>query len=93
MTITAKLTDDDLCEAEGLTVKAASPVLAICRALVAAGHDPATPLHAYRGDTVALKVRSIGEAAGLEINGEGTGFRPRREPDAAPPVRQIAKAA
>jgi hypothetical protein len=54
--------------------------------LVGAGHDPTTPLHAYRGDVLCLIVRSIGEAAVLELNGDGTGFRRRRKPDAAPPI-------
>jgi hypothetical protein len=91
--IIAKLTDSDRCEAAGLVVEDSSPVLAMCRALVDAGHDPATPLHAYRGNAVALRVRSIGEAAGLEINSKGTAFKPRRAVRTAPPVRQIAKAA
>ncbi len=48
-------------------------------------------MEVYRGATLALRIRSIGEAAGLEINAEGIGFRPARKPDAAPPVRQKAK--
>ena len=51
------------CTAEGLTATAAAPVLALCRRLVEAGHDPARPLHAYRGDTLALTVTSIGWGA------------------------------
>jgi hypothetical protein len=34
------------------------------------------PLEAYRGETLALRVRSIGEAAKLEI--DGMSFRPIR---------------
>jgi hypothetical protein len=56
--------------------------------LVNAGHDPATQLHAYRGNVLCLLARSIGEAAELEINGSGTVFRRRRETDAASLVRQ-----
>jgi len=33
------------------------------------------PLDAYRGATLCLKVRSIGEGARLEISGNGVGFR------------------
>jgi hypothetical protein len=62
----------------GKTAIGGSPVLDLCRELVAAGHNPQTPLEAYRGETLCLTVRSIGEAAGLEINGKGTGFRLRR---------------
>jgi hypothetical protein len=57
-----------------------------------AGHDPTTGLEAYRGDVLCLKVRSIGEAAQFEINAYGTGFRRRRQADAAPPVRQNQRA-
>jgi hypothetical protein len=67
-------------------VRAYAPVLVICRVLVAAGCDPATPLEAYRGDMLCLRVRSIGEGANLEINGDGVGFRQRRKPDAASPI-------
>jgi hypothetical protein len=65
-----------------------SPVLALCRELVGRGVDPQTPLHVYRGETLALIVVSIGKAAALEIDAYGTGFRPRREADAAPPMRR-----
>ena len=50
------------------------PVLALCRALVGAGYDPGRPLHVYRGKTLALTVRSIGEGARLRVSGSGTGF-------------------
>jgi hypothetical protein len=49
-------------------------VLALCRALVEAGHDPATPLEAYRGSTLCLRVRSIGEGAKLTVD-ESRGCR------------------
>ena len=54
--------------------------------MVDAGHDPGLSLEAWRNHTLCLRVRSIGEAAGLELNGDGTGFRPIRKPDAAPPI-------
>jgi hypothetical protein len=84
--IRAEIIGDDTAVALGGTrVRAYAPVLALCRALVAAGHDPALVLEAYRGETRCLRVRSIGEAADLEIS-EG-GFRPARKPDAGPPMR------
>jgi hypothetical protein len=51
-----------------------SPVLAMCRALVAAGHD--RPLEVYRGDTLAMRIGSIRAAARFQVdekddNGEG----------------------
>jgi hypothetical protein len=85
--ITAKLTGSDTCTALGLTVRSSSPVLFACRRVINAGHDPSTPMHVFRGNTLALVIRTIGEAARLEINAYGTGFRPRREADAARPVR------
>ena len=63
----------------GITVTAGAPVLALCRKLIEGStYAPETPLNAYRGKTLCLRVLGIGEAAGLEINGEGTGFRSRR---------------
>jgi hypothetical protein len=73
--VRSELTGDDSCSALGFTAKSFSPVLALCRQLVEAGHDPSMPLEAWRGDVLCLRVRSIGEAAGLEINPRGTGFQ------------------
>jgi hypothetical protein len=89
----AELSGDDSCTACGLTVRGAAPVLALCRRLIEADHDPATPLHAYRGDVVALTVRSIGEGAALDVSETGVGFRRARRPSAAPPKRQNERAA
>jgi len=60
--------------ARGITVRSSSPVLAMCRALVGAGYDAGRPLHVYRGKTLALTVRSIGEGAKLAISPRGTRF-------------------
>jgi hypothetical protein len=84
----AEIVGDQFAQCCGISVTGASPVLELCRRLVAAGHDPALPLEAYRGDVPALSVRSIGEAAGLQVNSTGTGFEKRRQRHrAAPPVR------
>jgi len=50
---------------------------------MSAGHNPERPLHAYRGNVLALRVRSIGEGAQLAIAGDGLGFRRRKEPATA----------
>jgi hypothetical protein len=42
-------------------------VRALCRSLLEAGHDPATSMEVYRGPTLTLRVRSIGEAAKLTV--------------------------
>jgi hypothetical protein len=86
--IRAELRGKDQALALGIVVVSSSPVLGLCRKLMAAGYDAQTPLEVYRGVTLCLSVRSIGEAAALEVNGEGNGFRRSRESDAAPPIRQ-----
>ena len=85
--IRAELSRDDGAAALNITVKSSSPVLALCRKLIEARHDTSAPLEAYRGGTLALRVKSIGHAVGLEVNGDGTGFRPARKPDRGPLVR------
>ena len=91
--IGAELTGDDVAVACGITVKASAPVLALCRALIAAGHSPGIPLEAYRGDVLCLRVRSIGEGARMEINGKGNGFRTISAVGTALPVRRNGAAA
>ena len=88
----AELAGDDSCNALGITVKSSSPVLALCRMLIEAGHDPASGLEVYRGDVLALRVRSIGDGAKLQVNSHSTGFEPRLERRAAPPSAQTAPA-
>jgi hypothetical protein len=85
--IVAKLSDSNRCTALGLTAQSSAPVIVLCRALIDTGHDPATPMQVFRGETLALTVRAIGEAARLEINAKGTGFVPRHAVRTAPPMR------
>lgn len=91
--ICAALERDDTCSALGITVRSSSPVLALCRKCVYAGHDPATPLEAYRGDTLALRVKSIGRAAALEVASHGAGFISAAKRRRGSLVSQIAEAA
>jgi hypothetical protein len=88
--IRAELTGSDNCAALGIVAHSSSPVLALCRKLIDAGHDPARPLEAYRGSTLCLHVRSIGEGASLRVNTAGTGFAPASQPPTASPVRPKA---
>jgi len=53
-------------------------VCQLCRNLIEAGYDPSTPLEAWRGQTLALRVRSIGEGAKLTVEETKTGPRFRR---------------
>src|SRR5215468_10788995 len=81
--IRAELIDSDRCSALGMTERSAAPVLA-------------TPLEAWRGDVLCLRVRSIGEAAQFSIEDDRHG-RPRlrrwrnraRRYGAAPLARQF----
>ena len=84
--VRAEIIGDDTATALGITVTSTSPVLGLCRTLIAAGHDPALALEAYRGDTLCLTVRSIAQGARLQVNTSGTGFAPYRAhaPSAAP---------
>jgi hypothetical protein len=88
--IRAELVGDKTCRAQGVTVCGnPTPILKLCRKLVKAGVNPTRPLHAFRGDTLCLVVRSIGEAAALEINSKGTGFiKHRASVRTASPVRR-----
>jgi hypothetical protein len=74
----------------GITARGAAPVLDLCRRLVTAGSDPNRPLHCYRGDVLALKVRTIGEGARLAISSKGVGFVPRQAVRTASPMREKA---
>jgi hypothetical protein len=56
--ICATLTASDRCEAESVIARGPAPVLAICRALIEAGHKPERMLHSYRSGVLAFKVRS-----------------------------------
>jgi hypothetical protein len=64
-------------EANGITARGHAPVPALCRALIEAGHDPNTPIEAYRGTTLCLKVRSIGEGARLTVKETTRDGKPR----------------
>lgn len=70
----AELIGSDECTAAGLTINGRAPVLALCRQLIADGHDPGLPLEVWRGPVLCLRVRSIGEAAQLRVATHGGGF-------------------
>lgn len=72
--IRAELIGSDECTAAGLTISGRAPVLALCRQLIADGHDPGLPLEVWRGPVLCLRVRSIGEAAQLRVATHGGGF-------------------
>jgi hypothetical protein len=92
--IRAELIGDSTAIGAGVTARGRAPVLALCRLLIEAGHDPDLPLEAYRGDVLCLRVHSIGVAARFTVDeSHGCRFvRFRREgqqtPELAPPMRQ-----
>jgi hypothetical protein len=89
-TIHAELAWTDTATALGIVARGPSPVLVLCRKLVDAGQDLATRLEAWRGGVLCLRVRSIGEAAQIEVGSKGIGFVPAVR--AASPIRQIDSA-
>jgi hypothetical protein len=65
-------------------------VLTLCRQLLAAGLDPDQALEVYRGTTLALRVRSIGEGAKLTVRESTKDGRPRfARPTGRRPSRQM----
>jgi hypothetical protein len=82
--VRAEITGSDRCRAAGITAHGHSPVLKVCPALIAAGVEPDRPLFGFRRDVLCLVVRSLGEAAQIEINSKGSGFVRRR-----PAVRRV----
>jgi hypothetical protein len=84
--IRAELIGSECCSALGMTARGTTPVFALCRRLIEAGHNPATPLEVWRGSTLCLRIRRIGEAAQLEPSPRGTGFV-----RGGPPVAKTAR--
>jgi hypothetical protein len=64
----AELSGSTICSAAGQVAIGHTPVLALCRELIEAGHDPSTPIEVYRGGTLALRICSIGEGARLTVD-------------------------
>jgi hypothetical protein len=93
--LTAKLIGSRRCDCEsyGICTVGHAPVLALCRELIAAGANPDMSLAIYRGEVLALRIRSIGEAAELVVEDSQNGcprfrlVRPARR-GAASPMRK-----
>jgi hypothetical protein len=81
VTVRAEIIGQTQATACGVTVSGRNaPVLALCRALIEAGHDPDSPLEAYRGAVLCLRVRSIGEGAKLTVSEATNDGKPRFAP-------------
>jgi hypothetical protein len=72
----ANLVGVDQATCGGITVSSRTPVLALCRALIKAGHDPNASLQAYRGEILCLRVRSLADGAALTVE-DGPDGKPR----------------
>jgi|SRR6516162_6256626 len=88
--IVATLVGSDTAIGAGLAAHAGAPVLALCRKLIAAGHDPATPLEAYGGATLGLRVKSIGQAAQLRLGVSPSGVPIFKRQETCPAGSPIA---
>lgn len=73
LALRAELRDSDTAAGFGITVTCNAPVLNLCRRLIEAGYPLETPMDVYRGETLALRVRTIGEAARLVVKSAGNG--------------------
>jgi hypothetical protein len=91
--VRAEIIHSGQCSAENITARGPAPILKLCRLLIKAGFDPGRPLHAYRGDVLSLRVRSIGEGAGLTVKERPFGptferWVPYSTPPVSPAMRQ-----
>lgn len=84
-TIRAEIVGSNTAVAEGLTAKGRTPVLKLCRDLIAAGFDPASRLEAYRGQTLCLVIASLAKGAGLDVDEGRVRFRKYAETGVASP--------
>ena len=95
LAIRARLVGSNTCSAAGKTAFGPAPVLTLCRQLVAAGLDRNLALEVYRGPTLALFVRRIGEAAKLTVRESTRDGRPRfarLSSDGSAPMRKLSPA-
>ena len=97
MTLRIELSSDTIASvssASSLAVHIGSPVIALCRKLVEAGYPSSAEIECYRGETLSLHVRSIGEAAKLYVAATGRPvFRREASRVRAPLVSQSEPAA
>jgi|SRR6476469_3315166 hypothetical protein len=95
--IRAEIINSGQCSAEGITARGSAPILKLCRKLIQAGVDPNRPLHVYRGDVLAIVVRTIGDGARLTVKERPFGpvferWMPFSTPPVSLPIRQMAEA-
>lgn len=89
--IHAKLIGDDVCATAGIAARGHTPILTLCRRLIEAGHDPRTPLEAWRGTTLCLRISNISAGSRLTVKERPFGpvfehWMPFSTPPVSPPV-------
>ncbi len=91
--VRAELHGNDTARSGDLIARGRSPVFSLCRALLAAGADPDARLECFRGDVLALTVKTIGAGAALTIEESATRgpkvvrWKPFSRADVEPHVR------
>jgi len=90
--IVAELKGIDTAICAGKVTVSPTPVFDLCRELITEGFPPEMPLVAYRDGKLAFSIRSIGEAAKLEIGARGNAFIRRGERRIASLVRKNGQA-
>jgi len=88
--IKGRLIGDHTCHVGNLPTNADTPIFEMCRLLLLHGYAPGRPLLVFRGNTLAVTVRTIREGAGLSVNGKGSAFYRLRKVCIGPPVRKSA---
>jgi hypothetical protein len=96
--VRAEIVGDDSASAEGITVRGAAPVLALCRKLIEVGVDPDRPLLAFRGTTLCIIANRIGTAAKWTVKERPCGptlerWAPFPASQVAPPMRKTGRPA
>ena len=88
--IRAELSGSRNISAGGINVTAEAPIIGLCIRLLEAGYDPRCPMEVYRGDEIAVRVNSIGQAAQLRVTNRRDG-RPifAAQSDAAGPYNDF----
>jgi hypothetical protein len=87
------------CTAAGITARGHAPSLILCRELIACGVDPDRALEIFRGTTLAVRIKSIGEGAKLTVRETATDgprfvrWKPFPSRDGRAPKRQTGEGA
>jgi hypothetical protein len=91
----AELVSSTFCNVGEIIGRSNTPVLSLCRELLAHGVSPDRALEVYRNGLVALRVRSIAEGAALTVAEGDRGiprfrrWKPMPLREASPSARQI----